>query len=641
MTPLPQNFFNSLPIIVISFIILSILLSCPGYFIWRKMDMNLKKILLIVVSSITVNQYLLVLLGLSFQSPSVHIFGILGLTVLWCTILAFVLLNNETQNNSPSNPPKSNKKLFLIILALITIVIIISTAPRIDLLINRSSSPNASIAVSSVHDDIKHIAILNSIKNNGILTTNPFFGEEYLKYYTAYYILPAAISKTFNFPTFPVWFFWTLLTNIIWILSMFLILTNITKNYVISFLIATFSLIMGGWDIIPTVYYQTFSYIEVWNDNIGRNIQIPTPYTYFIFLSQHIFAATIYILLSFHFFFKKTKKSPLAYLIIGIIISLITGNSAYIGLFCLITLSIFVMLENETLITKIRNITLIGLGLSITILPFLKLILGNNAGFNLSYPTLTALSSNPLIQTLLSFTWALLLDFGWLIVAGICGILYFFKKNKANRPQFITLQIVTFFISLILVHFVSTKFYNDCGMKGSLFMTISLTFLAAYIIGNKIKRLYAFISLMLIGSATFVLTIFQLYKPYIYIENGARELLEYAEENTPKDAVILGDTSFYNSLIPIIANRATIVSPQSPEANTVAQQNLFLENNKRLQVLFSTSSADELDQILSALNKNYVFITKASSINAELLKNNVQLENTYSNYQYSLFSYKQ
>lgn len=605
------------------------LLFFPGFFWFFKKTENsqesiLAKWLKSLVCSLIINQFLIIFFGYFINSSCVYSFSFLTLFLLWTTAGLYLIGKGLLAFSS--------FKVKMLPIILIITTLLVSAIPRIDLVVDRNGSDINPIIGSSIHDDIKHIATINSLKSDGIFSNNPFFADEKLKYYIPFYVLPAAISNSFAFESGKVWFFWTTGLNIIFILIVFLTIESIVRKKTIALLLTLSTAFFTGWDILPTIYYGLTGYIEGWNGIYGLNIQFPSSYLYLMYLPQHVFALSIYLLFFLPLLQRDSEKKLKIQM--GIISGIMFSFSPYIGLFILINTIFFILLESSFLKTKIKNIFAYATFFAITILPTLPLLLGNSGGLKLSYPHAEIISQGVIWQFFFYLTVVLSIEMGFPYLASWVAL---FNTKKIERTRFFNWQLSLFFVSLLLMMFISSKAYNDWAMKGSFLVSLGSLFIFCVYIRKYPAKFIYYIPLILIGTGTFFFIITSLSKPYIRMEKSAFTALEFSKNNIPKKTEIIAPPDFYSSLIPLVSEHPTTVGKNHVEANAIANQGEFETKNLKIEQIYLTQNPDLFEESINLIGNQKAFLIKNNQNNILLFENTKTLAKIYNNESYSIF----
>ncbi len=173
------------------------------------------------------------------------------------------------------------------------------------------------IQITDVGDYYKHTFVVSMLKLDGIPPGHPYFPEAKLSYYFGYYLIPASLSRLFNFAPNQVFYFYSLITDLLGLLIILRIFQKYLKTY-IGKVVAIPLLITG-------VGVNVFS-------NNGA-FQLINNYKALLFVPQHFFAACLTIGLLHYLIFDSDLigvEKPKIW-VTGILIAFILLSSIFVS----------------------------------------------------------------------------------------------------------------------------------------------------------------------------------------------------------------------------------------------------------------------------------------------------------------------
>ena len=452
-----------------------------------------------------------------------------------------------------------------------------------------------------VYDYVKHIAVSDAISRTGVPPVNPSFypGEPLnLFYYYFWFVFPSLVDQigipliTSRHAVFAGVLWFSLgLGAITWqFIRRFgpVLLPDISSRHypwILSLLAVT------GLDLVPIITHRVlelvagiepykFPSIELWNE------QVTSWFCSVIWVSHHVSAlvATLFVFILFREAVdikRYGKQTWTSIILCSLAMASALGMSVWVTLvFVCFLAAWFVFTVGKG--WKAESILLIMLGaFSFTfVLPFVLELQQSshmaNSPIEFSVRAFTMMdqfitSWNPILLNALRL---LILPINYILELGIFlmgGLFYVSYRRSFDRKMSISEQYVLFllFTSLIVCTFFKANIkYNDLGWRGFMFAQMILLvysaplylsairrYVSKHLLLAPVTRAITLIVLILGFSANiYEMSVLRFYSPLSEGDEGValRELYNWVDENTPKDAIFLHNPDeqieFYHAL---------------------------------------------------------------------------------------------
>lgn len=327
--------------------------------------------------------------------------------------------------------------------------------------------------LTSLGDYYKHLYILTSIKTEGLPPHHPFFPSSGLSYYYGYYLLPSAISSTFNLDLATVFFFYLLFTTF----TVIVVATQISLSLFRSWyqhLLAVFLFLIGtGLDIVPTLKMaksglMTANHIEFWSQILSlNNYLVNNLYTVLLWVPQHSLPSIIVLVAGLYF--VKEKEISIFWLTLVIWFCFI--SSTFVSTTLLVWLGLAFLFQSRNRL-KIVVSCLIAFCL---LMPYLRDLTGR--GSLLSYGFyMTPFQYFPGLPFWLNCFLTFFTEYGLIIIA---IPIYFITRNRKDKKEAWLVSLAVF-TPILIGLFVRSAGFNDFSMRSILPVQMALPFMMAY-----------------------------------------------------------------------------------------------------------------------------------------------------------------
>ncbi|MCX6357133.1 MAG: hypothetical protein NT045_04525 [Candidatus Aureabacteria bacterium] len=491
-----------------------------------------------------------------------------------------------------------------------------------------------SIAYMAETGDFKkNLAFTGALLSTGYPPVNPFFALKKLTYYFGYH-LPIAMLSSISGGTVGLlqgWGIYIVITSALFVGMAYLLSRSwirCTCGVVIALLCMT---VAFGLDILPMRYFGILGYnhIDRWSGSMGEFGDIPlvnTFYSLFIWVPQHLFGASILLLVVM--LIKEMQEASLMsvrlrYAVVTIIIfRAIIGYSLFIasiGGMILFSTGVIQMIQAirrpKNLIPAVLTI-LIPICGSLIALDQLTMASGAN---NLApfYPHAWQLKIGLFWQYLVVWCVVYPLEFGPTYVLGIAGICWALRRKK-----FSFLPLFLYFATLIPFVAISVRkseLWNDWGMRCIIPAQIALSVFTGYFcclflerFKNLRVRLCLFIPLIALLAIGFYGTFYESQnrsRP-LSIPRTLHESFLWIRNNTPPNSFIVAPDEtldYLTSMLATISYRGSVshIVPEYAHDTPLHIQTMAVRHEIFKAVDFQTASA--LSQELGA---DYLLLNK-------------------------------
>jgi hypothetical protein len=540
----------------------------PGLFLIRKTRGNWWKVLLVSYVFNTLGWFWILWF---FKLSKPLLLGGYFFLSLISIILARKL--NLDSSDGESSSERANLS-FRLIFGLITLYFLIATFfTYLPLIKPVFADGYKFFRFPGINDALKHLFVVNSIKESGLPPVHPYFAKGSLSYYYGFYILPAIVSLLTKLDSNLAFLIHLLVSIFLYLILLFKLINFWIKNYwgkIFAFLFATVGF---GWDIIPTLILPRGPiHIETWMCALKHNLQITSFLTAALWVPQHLLATLISLLVVTVLLKLKPDKKVL--LLAVFLTTFVCLSSVFVA----ISLAVFILavslrkiwVEKENLNQVLSRYSFLGLGVALVLAPFLFTLLsqrGNLLRFQLVYPHLGFpwLPNFPPLNLILN----LFFEFG-----GAIFLFFLIGLKLVKKEGQFAFLLIPALAMLLAVHIIVSPTTNDFGMRGILMAQVLISIFAGWAAGEVVsfcrreKRKVGLIVVFFFLGTSFLISfagqVFEIYgrwKERKVLPWEESQLLEWVMKNTrwgQRLATLESrEAEAEVEMIPVIAGRMT------------------------------------------------------------------------------------
>lgn len=399
---------------------------------------------------------------------------LIWLTALICSAIGSVLFLRNNFNSLKTEVINSfnsiNKLIILTPLILLVVIFSLVISP----LVVTKKLNNFEHVQITLGDHYKHTFVVTMLKKDGIPPKNPYFPSTYLSYYYGYYLIPAAISKTFLVQPNFAFYLYTILVYTIGLICIYKIILDKIKGFWFRLLSTLLLVTASGVDVFSQIIEEFNPIHQFINPGILSNGQIfalINNYKALVYVPQHFFPALV--LISFMYLLLKDKsfsnlneyKKIIAIILFSTYIFLSSTFVAMTLIFWLALIFIFIKRYRKSLIIS-------GFLSGLILTPYL-IFLSNRSNLFFKYnfiPFQIVEIQNTHLNFLLNSLLTFIIKYGPLLL--LLPVLIFFKGIKFVTNNF--LYIIALLLPFIITWFIRTPIYNDFSMRTSIPIQIIL-----------------------------------------------------------------------------------------------------------------------------------------------------------------------
>lgn len=353
------------------------------------------------------------------------------------------------------------------------------------------------LQVTDVGDYYKHTFVVTMLKLDGIPPYHPYFPVGKLSYYFGYYLIPAAISRIFNFPPNQVFYAFCLITDFLGLLIIFRIFNRQLSSYFGKLLSLLLLFSAVGVNVLPELFKIP---LNVFSTDLG--FQLINNYVSFLFVPQHFFAANLTLGLIYYLIFEKPKI---------IFISITAGFIFLSSLFVSWTLALWLLLI-FIFYPKIRKLLIISGFFSLLILiPYMLQLSDRENIFRVNQlqPYLF-MDGSGFLARLINILLTAFLQYG-LIVFTVFVLVIFKGKTYFKNNLVLCLGLT---LPFVITWFIRSPYFNDFSLRGLMPIQLILPvfFIKFY---EQIKNQLLKMSLFLISILVILLGFAGFYREYL------------------------------------------------------------------------------------------------------------------------------
>lgn len=487
--------------------------------------------------------------------------------IIFFSIIAFMLLVKFFKSSFPRADNHLPPKYFFIIIFALTFLIMI---PRISIPLFSLSS-DVSI-LPSIGDETKHLSALTSITaSQKFVPPFPYDPSMPFIYYYLYYLFPAVILKIFTHANMGfIWFEHLLITQL-GFFSVFLYLTQkLTKknsSSLLALLLVTFGTSLKFFPKVFKLYGVTEPHIEHWFQIPSNGLynspslvgwQISHPITVAVWTPQHEFGAMTALL--FLAIILEKRLNFRSFLLLSIILTVVFGSSAFIGIGLLGLFLLFALLRVKSKAFFFSSFISVFL-FFIFVLPFIFLMRDNQASISFKPYLPTA----PFLPKILGVPLFYLIETGFTIPILLYLVFRYLKSKKTVTNSPFLFLILGFSLPLIISRLFQSAFMNDFDMRIPILYTIFAPLLIVFLLEelHLTKRVRTFIvstliiSVVISSLAGFLEVYYQTKKIEKYPLLASQIYKVVTRSTFPSDIIVVND-AYTADRIPVLSSRLTL-----------------------------------------------------------------------------------